>query len=142
MALPPTPGAALYVRASTEHQNYSTDHQESAQREYAAQHDFEVVAVYRDEVDLRSMDETDFCDSSRKSSRGRQTLSPSWCTTLAAGDDSKMSTRVPITSTHAVKPALRSPTVLSLSQMMAPPRDFDQRFKACFQKFFVFARRI
>lgn len=49
MALPPTPGAALYVRASTEHQNYSTDHQESAQREYAAQHDFEVVAVYRDE---------------------------------------------------------------------------------------------
>lgn len=49
MALPPTPGAALYVRASTEHQNYSTDHQESALREYAAQHDFEVVAVYRDE---------------------------------------------------------------------------------------------
>ena len=37
------------VRASTEHQNYSTDHQESAQREYAAQHDFEVVAVYQDE---------------------------------------------------------------------------------------------
>jgi DNA invertase Pin-like site-specific DNA recombinase len=49
MALPPTPGAALYVRASTEHQNYSTDHQESALREYATQHDFEVVAVYRDE---------------------------------------------------------------------------------------------
>jgi len=49
MVLPPTPGAALYVRASTEHQNYSTDHQESALREYAAQHDFEVVAVYRDE---------------------------------------------------------------------------------------------
>jgi len=49
MALPPTPRAALYVRASTEHQNYSTDHQESALREYAAQHDFEVVAVYRDE---------------------------------------------------------------------------------------------
>ena len=49
MALPPTPGAALYVRASTEHQNYSTDHQESALREYAAQHDFEVVAVYCDE---------------------------------------------------------------------------------------------
>jgi DNA invertase Pin-like site-specific DNA recombinase len=42
-------GAALYVRASTEHQNYSTDHQESALREYAAQHDFEVIAVYRDE---------------------------------------------------------------------------------------------
>jgi len=49
MALLPTRGAALYVRASTEHQNYSTDHQESALREYAAQHDFEVVAVYRDE---------------------------------------------------------------------------------------------
>ena len=75
----------------------------------------------KDAVDLRSMDETDFCDSSTKSSRGRQTLSPSWCTTLAAGDDSKMSTRVPITSTHVVKPALRSPTVLSLSQMMARP---------------------
>ena len=42
-------GAALYVRASTEHQNYSTDHQESALREYVTQHDFEVIAVYRDE---------------------------------------------------------------------------------------------
>lgn len=41
--------AALYVRASTEHQNYSTDHQESALREYAWQHDFEVIVVYRDE---------------------------------------------------------------------------------------------
>ena len=45
----PSRGAALYMRASTEHQNYSTDHQESALREYAAEHDFEVVAVYRDE---------------------------------------------------------------------------------------------
>lgn len=49
MPLPVTRGAALYVRASTEHQNYSTDHQESALRQHAAQHDFDVVAVYRDE---------------------------------------------------------------------------------------------
>lgn len=49
MAIPVYSGAALYVRASAEHQNYSTDHQESALREYAAQHNFEVVAVYRDE---------------------------------------------------------------------------------------------
>jgi DNA invertase Pin-like site-specific DNA recombinase len=49
MGLPSSRGAALYMRASTEHQNYSTDHQESALREYAVQHDFEVVAVYRDE---------------------------------------------------------------------------------------------
>ncbi len=49
MALHLTRGAALYVRASTEHQNYSTSHQESALREYAAKHDFKVVAVYRDE---------------------------------------------------------------------------------------------
>jgi len=41
--------AALYVRASTEHQNYSTSHQESALREYATAHNFDVVAVYRDE---------------------------------------------------------------------------------------------
>lgn len=41
--------AAIYVRASTEHQNYSTSHQESALREYAAAHDFKVVTVYRDE---------------------------------------------------------------------------------------------
>jgi DNA invertase Pin-like site-specific DNA recombinase len=40
---------ALYVRASTEHQNYSTNHQETALREYAAAHDFTVIAVYRDE---------------------------------------------------------------------------------------------
>jgi len=49
MIVPPSRGAALYVRASTEHQNYSTDHQESALREYAERHDFDVVAVYRDE---------------------------------------------------------------------------------------------
>jgi DNA invertase Pin-like site-specific DNA recombinase len=49
MGLPSPRGAALYMRASTEHQNYSIDHQESALREYAAQHDFEVVSVYRDE---------------------------------------------------------------------------------------------
>lgn len=41
--------AALYVRASTEHQTYSTNHQESALREYASEHDFSVVATYRDE---------------------------------------------------------------------------------------------
>jgi len=49
MALPPSRGAALYVRASTEHQNYSTDHQEAALREYAVKNDFEVIVVYRDE---------------------------------------------------------------------------------------------
>jgi DNA invertase Pin-like site-specific DNA recombinase len=41
--------AALYVRASTEHQNYSTQHQEATLREYAAQHEMEVVTVYRDQ---------------------------------------------------------------------------------------------
>jgi DNA invertase Pin-like site-specific DNA recombinase len=41
--------AAIYVRASTEHQSYSTDHQETALREYAAAHDFTVMTVYRDE---------------------------------------------------------------------------------------------
>lgn len=41
--------AALYVRASTEHQNYSTRHQECALRDYAAQRGLEIVAVYRDE---------------------------------------------------------------------------------------------
>jgi DNA invertase Pin-like site-specific DNA recombinase len=41
--------AALYVRASTEHQNYSTSHQEAALREYAAQHACQIVSVYRDE---------------------------------------------------------------------------------------------
>ena len=40
--------AALYVRASTEHQNYSTEHQEAALREYAVAHGFMVVKVYRD----------------------------------------------------------------------------------------------
>ena len=41
--------AALYVRASSEHQNYSTGHQEAALREYAVAHEFQVVAIYRDE---------------------------------------------------------------------------------------------
>lgn len=41
--------AALYVRASTEHQNYSTDHQEVTLREYAATHNFKIANIYRDE---------------------------------------------------------------------------------------------
>lgn len=40
---------ALYVRASTEHQNYSTSHQEAALRDYAAERNFDIVGVYRDE---------------------------------------------------------------------------------------------
>lgn len=40
--------AALYLRASTEHQNYSTEHQEVALQEYAVAHGFTVVMVYRD----------------------------------------------------------------------------------------------
>jgi DNA invertase Pin-like site-specific DNA recombinase len=49
MALDSSISAALYVRASTEHQNYSTRHQEAALREYASTHNFSVVTVYRDE---------------------------------------------------------------------------------------------
>lgn len=40
--------AALYLRASTEHQNYSTEHQEAALQEYAVAHEFAIVKVYRD----------------------------------------------------------------------------------------------
>ncbi|MGO4478684.1 recombinase family protein [Massilia sp. 2TAF26] len=40
--------AALYVRASTEHQNYSTDHQEAALQEYAVAHDFQITRIYQD----------------------------------------------------------------------------------------------
>lgn len=48
--LKPSAGrAALYVRASTEHQNYSTDHQEAALQEYATAHDFQVERIYKDE---------------------------------------------------------------------------------------------
>ena len=41
--------AAIYLRASTEHQDYSTRHQEVALRDYANQHALEIVAVYSDE---------------------------------------------------------------------------------------------
>lgn len=41
--------AALYVRASSDHQDYSTRHQEAALRSYAAEHAYRVTAVYRDE---------------------------------------------------------------------------------------------
>lgn len=40
--------AAIYVRASTEHQDYSTDHQETALEEYAATHDYRITNVYQD----------------------------------------------------------------------------------------------
>jgi DNA invertase Pin-like site-specific DNA recombinase len=48
MLKPYVDSAALYVRASTEHQNYSTDHQEAALREYATAHHFRVTNIYRD----------------------------------------------------------------------------------------------
>lgn len=41
--------AALYVRASTEHQNYSTKHQETTLQQYALEHGFHVVRIYCDE---------------------------------------------------------------------------------------------
>lgn len=41
--------AALYLRASSEHQDYSTSHQEAALRTYASEHSYRVTAVYRDE---------------------------------------------------------------------------------------------
>jgi DNA invertase Pin-like site-specific DNA recombinase len=41
--------AALYVRASTEHQTYSTAHQEAALQDYATQHGLEIVKTYRDQ---------------------------------------------------------------------------------------------
>ena len=44
----PAGRAALYVRASTEHQNYSTDHQEAALQEYAVAHDFQITRIYQD----------------------------------------------------------------------------------------------
>lgn len=49
MLNPYTDRAALYVRASTEHQNYSTDHQEAALLEYAEKRDYEITRIYRDE---------------------------------------------------------------------------------------------
>lgn len=41
--------AAMYVRASTEHQIYSTGHQEATLREYAAEHNLEIIATYCDD---------------------------------------------------------------------------------------------
>ena len=41
--------AAPYLRASTEHQNYSTSHQEAALRHYADKQNCEIVSVFRDE---------------------------------------------------------------------------------------------
>lgn len=40
---------ALYLRASTEHQNYSTSHQEAALRDYAGKQNCEIVSIFRDE---------------------------------------------------------------------------------------------
>ena len=45
----PVRRAAAYVRMSTEHQKYSTDHQLSAIRAYAAEHGFTITRVYADE---------------------------------------------------------------------------------------------
>ncbi|NNG25550.1 recombinase family protein [Telluria aromaticivorans] len=48
MLMPFCDRAALYVRASTEHQNYSTDHQEAVLQEYATEHSFRITSIYRD----------------------------------------------------------------------------------------------
>jgi DNA invertase Pin-like site-specific DNA recombinase len=41
--------AAMYVRMSTEHQQYSTENQADTIRKYAEQHGFEIVATFADE---------------------------------------------------------------------------------------------
>lgn len=41
--------AALYVRASTEHQNYSTQHQIAALRVYAAEKHYAIARIYEDD---------------------------------------------------------------------------------------------
>jgi predicted site-specific integrase-resolvase len=41
--------AAEYVRMSTEHQQYSTENQGDAIREYATKHGFEIIQTYADE---------------------------------------------------------------------------------------------
>ena len=41
--------AAIYVRMSTEHQQYSTENQADAISKYAEQHDMEIVKTYADE---------------------------------------------------------------------------------------------
>ena len=47
---PPDPiPAALYVRMSTEHQQYSTSNQMVVIREYAKRHGLEIVKEYSDE---------------------------------------------------------------------------------------------
>ena len=45
----PKPRAAVYVRMSTEHQQYSTSNQMDAICEYALRHNLEIVKVYSDE---------------------------------------------------------------------------------------------
>ncbi len=40
--------AAMYVRMSTDHQKYSTENQEQSIREYAVQHNIEIVKTYTD----------------------------------------------------------------------------------------------
>ena len=40
--------AAIYVRMSTEHQQYSTENQADVIREYAAKHDLEIVRTFED----------------------------------------------------------------------------------------------
>lgn len=48
-SLPPHPTrAAEYVRMSTEHQQYSTENQEEAIRQYAARRGIEIVRTYAD----------------------------------------------------------------------------------------------
>lgn len=49
MSLRHVDSAVMYVRASTEHQNYSTEHQVAVLRTYAIEHNLEVGKIYRDE---------------------------------------------------------------------------------------------
>jgi DNA invertase Pin-like site-specific DNA recombinase len=45
---PPRP-AVMYVRMSTEHQQFSTENQAEVIREYAESHGYEIVKSYMDE---------------------------------------------------------------------------------------------
>ncbi len=107
--------AAVYLRMSTEHQQYSTANQLDVLRAYAQLHGMEVIKVYSDEgkSGLNIQGREGLAQMIRDVQTGQAEFSCILVYDVSVGAASRMPMKAPITNTSAGKPVLPFTTVPS-----------------------------
>ena len=95
--------AAMYVRMSTEHQQYSTENQADTIRKYADQHNFSIVKTFVDhgKSGVKLFSRTALIELLREAESGTADSRPLLSTTSVVGDGFKTPMKAPTTSTCA-----------------------------------------